>query len=366
MQNFELSPAVLEQSHELPMPALELPKAPSSPEIVTDHERNLYTKIGATLRPVIHDIQENDHKVATSFIGAGLVVSQVLDRSRFAVIIVPKVGTTVLEHTQNPVLTGLAAAGANFAWTNLVGEFTTQGLVRFPKTVEAFTKKFPKFVDFFQSGLPGLRKKEVLETEQPLKKGNVDHIKSEAIMHTKRSVSGMGLGSTAFVATASTLGYNERQMRRVNLGVSLDTSALVFGAGWGLGKYVMELTENGEYEKVQTIQSWVGNSKNWLALAGALMVTDYTTKKLQARKDRKLQESEAAALVEANRTRLPEKYSKEITTPRAWLAVGAVSLLAARGEGHRSEHRQTPRLSDVVVRTVVRQLNKKGTLNIPK
>lgn len=330
------------------------------------HGQRMWANIGTTLRPVIQDIQENDHKIATASIGAGLIASQVLDRSRVAIVLVPEVGTTVLEHTQNPILTGLAAAGTNFAWTSMVGEFTTQGMTNYPNSVKSFSEKFPKFVDFFQSGLPGLKKKGTPNIG-PADKKSADYIKSETLMHAKRAATGMGLGSTAFVATASTMDYTKREMRRVNLGVSLDTSAIVFGAGWGLGKYVMNAADNGDYEKVQTIQGWVGNSRNWLALAGALILTDYTSKKVHARKERKTEEAEAAAIAEANRIKLPEKYAKYITTPRAWLAVGALALASTeeKSPGKMTNGRLSV-LTNVATRIVVDRLNKKGKFDIPK
>ncbi len=240
--------------------------------------------LNATFRPIAKDVMESDHKIRTASIGLGVVATQVASKTRLPIVAVPKTGAYVLEHTQSAPLTALAAGGMNLLISGAVGEFATQALIKYPRSIEVISKKFPKTIDFFQKGLPGMK---TIQEKQNEKSNGISakRILKGSIVHIRRAFSGMAIDPGTFVATGYTLGYDEKEMRKVNLRVGLDTSLLVGGIAWKLADYVNGMVDNGELQKVETIQSWIGNTKNWWAIAGLLMATGYIGNKLKSRKE---------------------------------------------------------------------------------
>ncbi len=231
---------------------------------------------------IAEDIKDSKHPIATTIFGLGTLATQGANFLRISVVVVPEVASRVLDSTHSPAWTALAAGGANFLISTSVGELAIQGLKKFTRTVDALSDTFPKLAGFLQNNLPGFKEKESSLAQED--RSFSRRILSGSIMHIKRALNGMSVSSGMYALTAKTLGYTTAEERKVNIGLGVDTSVLVGGIAWKLGDYVNNLAVSGNYEKVKTIESWIGNTKNWWAVAGALMLVGGIQSKFERRK----------------------------------------------------------------------------------
>ncbi len=93
----------------------------------------------------------------------------------------------------------------------------------------------------------------------------------------------MGIGTTAFVGTATLNGYSQRETSKVNLLASADGGVVGALVGFGASKTVMELANHGHLELANDIQNTVGDSRLWLGLAAISMGAEF----ISSRKKRK-------------------------------------------------------------------------------
>ncbi len=253
-----------------------------------DHELSWREKLNLAVRPVAEDIRDSKSPIATTVLGLGALATQGANFLRISVVVVPEVASQVLERTHSPLWTAIAAGSANFLISAPIGELAIQGLAKYTRTVDSLSSKFPKLAGFLQSNLPGFKPPKSYENEGKVAKFSRGVLRG-SIKHIKRAINGMSISSGMYALTAKTMGYTKAEARKVNYGLGLDTSVLVGGIAWKLGDYINNLAAEGNYDKVKTIESWVGNTKNWWALAGGLMVMGAISSKIERRKLKKEQ-----------------------------------------------------------------------------
>ncbi len=222
------------------------------------------------------DIVESPKKSRTILLGSLALGTQVVDRARLGIVLVPHLAVATMEHTQNSILTGLVTGASLFAWNAIVGESFGRGLQKFPKTTKAFANKFPTFNESLTDALPGI--------ETNIEDRKVDgSIRDKFRLHRRRAQAVMGIGTTAFVGTATLNGYTQRETSKVNLIASADGGAVGALVGFGASKAVMELANHGHLELANDIQNTVGDSRLWLGLAAVSMGAEF----ISSRKKRK-------------------------------------------------------------------------------
>ncbi len=226
------------------------------------------------------DYSESDSKRRTGVLGGLAVATQVLDRFRVGVVLVPKVATEVLENTYAIKPTAAAAAATFMAWNFTVGEVLNYGLEEYPRTVDQFKEEFPTFVALFEQSLPGMRQ----DTEEH-NPDSSPSLGSRAIKkfstHTKRALSGISLGSTAYVATAAAQGRTRAERTRINTEVTAATGLLIGGLGASVAWSVLELPKRGHAWAATKISDTVSNMKIWWGVAASMIGVDYYLNKKQ-------------------------------------------------------------------------------------
>jgi hypothetical protein len=243
------------------------------------------------------DIKSDGERRTAKVWAAATGITQILDRSRIVIITAPPAAISVLEHTGSTVAAGATAAAIFTVWNGSMGETLNQGLSRFPKGVEEFSEQFPSTVELFTQSLPGIEPKNADETSQSYmldqehKSGAIKKLRTVVGKHIRRSFTGMGIGSTAFVATASANGYEKNEVSKVNAGVTADTAGLVFLLGLGVTESISKLGESHP-ALAHDIQNVVQDSRFWLGIAALSMASEYMANK------KKREEIEATAITE--------------------------------------------------------------------
>lgn len=221
-------------------------------------------------------------KLTSSGLIAATIGTQLVDRARVVIITAPPAAVAVLESTNSPVAAAATAAGIFAAWNGTVGEVLTQTMAKFPRAMKKFRQEFPGVLNVFSDSLVGIREQEDTpsvvnnpDPTQPKKKLASKFIESlNPRLRTKRALQGMSLGSTAFVATSSTKGESKKEVRKHNIGVTADTSALIFGVVLAVAESIHHLGKSHP-ELVQNIQDVAGDARLWLGLAGLSIISEF-------------------------------------------------------------------------------------------
>lgn len=233
------------------------------------------TAFGQRLRNIVkasrEDVTESPNKVKTVGLGIATIGTQVLDRARISVVFVPKVATEVLNHTNEAAIVGLAAGATYALWNGSVGEVLNNGIDEYPEAKESFTENFPAVVEVFSESLPGLSD----DTEDASKQTFMKQFFKKIGLHARRAGTGIGIGSTAFVATAHAKGLSKKEARKINLGVTLDTGLLVGGIAGVTVEAINRLAESGRYELANDIKNVVTDMRVWYGVAVFSMVSEY-------------------------------------------------------------------------------------------
>lgn len=277
----------------LPEIVIESPIMPHSTDIehkLTWRERmadlsSRFSNIGSASKD---DLKHADNKRATTAWGITALGTQAIDRLRIGVVVVPTIAVDVMQNTHNSALTGFAAGGAFLIWNGLVGAAFGKSLDKFPKTVQSFTENFPAVVDGFTYALPGIEKQvDFLESKDDI--SSLRNILRSMKMHGKRSMSVIGIGTTAYVGTAATNGYSSKNVQKLNLAASADGAALAGTVGFGVSKTIKELALSGHMETANHIQNFFSSSKLYLGLATISIGSEVISKKMQHGKERRQQ-----------------------------------------------------------------------------
>lgn len=231
------------------------------------------------LRTAKQEFKESPNKKRTLLAGAQLMITQGLDRARFAILIIPPAVVKTMEHTNNSLVAGAVGAGMMALWGVVVGESTLRGLDEFPESVEVFEEEHPKFVNFFTEVLPGIQSGGPSRSpfEEPSVAENVG-------THTRRALSSVSIGTSPYVATAKATGYNNPETRRLYANTSADGAGFAFLLAAGMTEGIKQLALEGRYELAQDIQNIVENNMTWWALAGLSIAGELISNRRKSKK----------------------------------------------------------------------------------
>lgn len=263
-------------------------------ERIRNYTSDIFARTKEVLSAARTDFRESDHKVRALALGSAVVATEVLDRARLMVFLVPHVATEVLNSTHSPLQGALAGAAVFTAWNVGTAEILTQGLNQLPQAKESFKEEFPLVVEAFRDALPGANK-EVVEQEKAHEDKSVfRRIGGFLLRHGARGGTGVSLGTTAFVATSSANGDTVQETRKQYLGVSADTAVVTGLVIAGVGQLMFELPKHGQEQLAENIYNVVSSMRTWGAVAVASMVGQYFVsrklKKEAAMKSENMQE----------------------------------------------------------------------------
>lgn len=254
------------------------------------------------LRGAVEDVRSGEtrlEKAKIATLGAVALGVQAADRIRYGVVLTAGVAMDLLERTgmsdQERITTAaVGAAAVNFAWNGAVGETFRQGIKRYPKTVEGFTRGYPSFVRLFGESLPGLKQGTEPEPQHKKQLNIFKRTLKRLPFHASRGGAGLSLGPTAFVATASTQERPDAEIRDLNIGVSKDTASFVGGIVLGAGSAITALYRNGHPELAMDIQNTVSDSKFLWSVSGLMVLGTYLDNRRKDKKAAKALEGSAA------------------------------------------------------------------------
>lgn len=278
-------------------------------ERVKDIKGNIsahYLGAKAVGREVVSEYKSGSatEKLASGSLIAATIGTQIVDRARVVIITAPPAAVAVLESTNSPVAAAATAAGIFATWNGSVGEVLTQTMAKFPRSMRKFRQEFPSVLNVFSDSLAGIREQ---TEDNPRKNHHPDSIQAEKSfttkikealnpqLRTRRALQGMSLGSTAFVATASTNGEKKRDVRKHNIGVTTDTSALIFGVVLGVAEAIHHLGKSNP-ELVQNIQDVAGDARLWLGLAGLSIISEFRSNRKKRKEQSALEDKKLLAL----------------------------------------------------------------------
>lgn len=213
-------------------------------------------RLGRVFRAGLQDIKDDEHKVAAGVLVVATGITQAIDRSRSVLILGPQLALEAAEHSGHSVVGGLAIAGLFAAVNFPVGETLTQSMDRFPQAKEQFSEEYPKTVQLFKDALPDTLPQEEADTR-----------KQAALRAVQRAWIGIGIGSTAFVATSSVSGESKTDVRDINVKVTRDTSILITVLGTGVIEGIKRMYAAGWYDAANWVNDRANDSKTWVGFA---------------------------------------------------------------------------------------------------
>lgn len=250
-----------------------------------------FNRLGRVLHAGIEDIREDDNKAAAIGWAGTMALTQVIDRSRMVLIFGPQLAIEAAEQTNNSLVGGLAVAGL-FAVTNFgVGEALTQSMDRFPRAKTTFKDEYPKTVQLFRDSLAGVESKEIEDDVMPEAEQDGDKKKErDFLLPLKRAGTGIGIGSTAFVATSSVEGHSKSEVRKINFKVTRDTSVLITAVGYGVIEGIKRMYMQGWVDAADTVRNIVDDGKTWLGVAALSIVSTFISNR-RAKKKMELEDT---------------------------------------------------------------------------
>lgn len=236
--------------------------------------RDRLHNIGSAIRT---DYRESHNKLQNAAIGAGVLALQGLDRARASVVFVPTIAVNVFQNTHSPTEAAIAGGLAFAGWCTAVGGVTTQGLHQYPKAVQEFERSFPEAVDFFNDALPGIDRP---TPEEDHRTSLVKRIGNRVLTGIKRGYTVAGIGTVAYVSTATAKGKSKPETHRMNLHASLDGGAAVGAVIFGAGEAIVQLAHSHPL-LAERIQNDTSNIKLWYGVAGAMMVGQFASNRFK-------------------------------------------------------------------------------------
>jgi hypothetical protein len=235
-------------------------------------------KAGNILSAIGTDYHDSDHKFLTVAAGVGTLGVQVVDRARAAVLVVPLVAADVLVATNSPAEAAIAGGATFAAWCAAVGISTTEGLNQFPNATRQVGEEFPGFVSVFEDALPGL--------EKPIPTKNIAKRAGKRVLTgLQRGVAAVGIGTTAYVSTASAQGKERKEIHKLNMKVSLDGGFVVGGVVLGVGETIAHVAASHP-ELAEVIQNDATNTDYYFYAALALMTGQFAGARIKAFRNR--------------------------------------------------------------------------------
>ncbi len=216
-------------------------------------------------------------KIGTASWGALTAGTQIIDRLRLGVVLIPPMAVEVMEQTHNSLATAAVTGAAFTAWNVVVGSAFGQGISRFPRTNQTVTESFPRLIDTFNNALPGMEKPaQEQKIIDPIDQ-TFDQKSSRFgrfMTHIRRSFSVMGIGTTAYAGTAAVNGHTPKDVLKINAVASADGGALAAVVAGGAAESVMQLASSGHPELALDVQNFVGDSRLWLGVAAVSMAAE--------------------------------------------------------------------------------------------
>lgn len=253
------------------------------------NQKTFRHRIGQLKNAYLKDYSNSDSKFILAVIGASVLTTQIADRARLSIVLVPAVATSILENTGRSFTAATAGALTYFAWNGIVGEVMTQGLDKHRNLLSSFSENFPGVVNVFTDSLPGVESSSERTNDESNHHKDTS-LRDKALLHIKRAGTGIGIGSTAFVGTAAANGYTKKELRRLNLQVSTDASLLTHGVIWGVGESIIQLGKNGHQELSMHIQDVAGDIRVWYGVAAVSMISEFISRRRQRHKESSQQE----------------------------------------------------------------------------
>lgn len=231
------------------------------------------------------DYKESQHKIQKIGVGVGVIAMQSLDRLRASVIFVPEIAVNVLQNTHSPVEAALAGGAAFATWCTVVGGVTNEGLHQFPVAVESFEDNFPGAVEFFSDALPGVNSP---SSEEIKKQSVAKRIGNRIILGLKRGYTVSGIGTVAYVSTASVQGKSKKEGHKLNLNASLDGGAAVSGVVLMAGEAIVRIGDSNP-ELAKNIQDYASNIKLWYGVAAFMIISNFISNRLNKRSKKEVE-----------------------------------------------------------------------------
>lgn len=257
------------------------------------HFKDRSVKVGEAVK---EDIVESDHPLRTVGVLGGVALTQGFDRLRLVVALLPPVVVHVMEETNNSNTAGLVGGGLFALYGLGLAEALRTGLGKVPTAMEVTKKEFPGLVAVAEDALPGMRNGQTTLQNAPEDAGTIKkaavhtkntarRISSSVGTHFRRGLAGIGIGTTAFVATAAVDGQSKREIRKTYAKVAADSGILVAGIAKGTTQGIKHLALNGHPELASDLQGFVENKWTWYTLAAGSMAVEYALNHFQRGSD---------------------------------------------------------------------------------
>jgi hypothetical protein len=240
------------------------------------------------------DYRNSENRTRTVSLGLLALGTQVADRARVAVILVPTVSIDVLKHSHSATEAAIAGGGLFAAWCLTVGGTLTEGLSEYPNAVRTFENNFPGFTSVLEDSLPGLYSDnetniiDDLESRSRTSRiiGASGRIGKTALTHIKRGATAIGIGNTAYVAVASARGQETKEIHKLSAKTGIDggiIAGLIVGV---VSESIVKLGESNPQLAIH-IQNVSSNKYLWYGVAGALMLSNLVSTRLSRKKEEK-------------------------------------------------------------------------------
>ena len=236
------------------------------------------------LQGVSSDLRETNSKLATLGLGAAAITYQLYDRRRWIVTVVPPAIISTMEETGSSNKAGLIGGLIFAGWIGLGAESTSAGIGRFPNTTDRLAKKFSNAVTASSKALGTAEQVTVKQKEEsdpelskPARLLAVSKKVAKTAMkpvifplkHFGRGLKTIGLGSTAYVATARAQGRSSSEIRKkVTLPLVADSFFTVGAIGKGTTEGLKQLALHGHHQAAENIQNVLESEWTWNGVAG--------------------------------------------------------------------------------------------------
>lgn len=253
-------------------------------------DANFGKKVKSSLLALAEDFRESESKANEASRLGAIVLTQGIDRSRLSFLAIPGVITHTYEQTNSSLLAGAAGAAAYIFWGTVVSETLGRNMRHLPRTLNAATRAFPGFTSFFTENLPGLettKTEKAADSSTPASRASRTRRFGRSALqasktHIARGTTGIGAGSTPYVASSVVMGKNQKETSKTGLKLNLDTGALIGAAGTGITKGLEELAMAGHVTAAENIDNWVvSNNYFWSAVGFGSIYLNYLYNKKQ-------------------------------------------------------------------------------------
>jgi hypothetical protein len=264
-----VTPASFESPEEPLQPVNDMPQA------------NWLGRIGDVWRAGRADRYESHHKIRDGIATVAAVGVQGIGISRLPSVLVPKLTADILQQTHNAPTVGVAMAGIFGTWCATAGEAFNQGFSSYPTAAKKAEESFPFIGKIFSSSIPGMETPDGA-TEETRQQSLAGHIGKQALIHARRGVNTVAIGIAPYVGAAHMKGMSKASIRKLTVASGIDGGLMVGATSGAIAETIIKIGHEHP-ALAHTIQSDLGNTKLWWAVAGSLMVAEGLSKMLKRR-----------------------------------------------------------------------------------